>query len=109
QMWKNLISNAVKFSSQRKQAVISVSSTDEKNEVTYCIKDNGAGFNMKYSDKLFGVFERLHSEKEFEGTGIGLSFVKRIIDRHDGKVWAESKVDKGSSFYFTLPKTMERS
>ena len=104
QVWMNLIKNAVKFSSQRKQAVISVTSKGEKNKVTYCIKDNGAGFNIKYVDKLFGVFQRLHSEEDFKGTGIGLSLVKRIIKRHDGNVWAESKVDKGASFYFSLPK-----
>ena len=75
----NLMTNAVKYSSQRKHAVISVTCTEEKNKVTYCIKDNGAGFNMKYVDKLFGVFQRLHSEKDFKGTGIGLSLVQRII------------------------------
>lgn len=103
QVWMNLISNAVKFSSHRKQSVISVTSKEEKNKVTYCIKDNGTGFNMKYVDKLFVVFQRLHSEKDYKGTGIGLSLVKRIIHRHDGKVWAEGKVDKGATFYFSLP------
>ncbi len=104
QVWMNLINNAVKYSSQRKQVVISVNSKEEKSKVTYCIKDNGAGFNMKYVDKLFGVFQRLHSEKDYKGTGIGLSLVQRIIKRHDGKVWAEGEVDKGASFYFSLPK-----
>ncbi len=104
QVWMNLISNAVKYSSQRKQAVISVTFQEEKNKIIYCIKDNGTGFNMKYVDKLFGVFERLHSEMEFKGTGIGLSLIQRIIHRHDGKVWAEGKLDKGASFYFSLPK-----
>jgi signal transduction histidine kinase len=102
-VWMNLISNAVKFSSQLKEAVISVTSKNEKGRTIYCIKDNGAGFNMKYKDKLFGVFQRLHSENEFEGTGVGLAIVQRIISRHEGDVWAEGKVDKGSEFYFSLP------
>jgi PAS domain S-box-containing protein len=103
QVWMNLISNAVKFSSQRKQAIISVSCVEGENKVTYCIKDNGAGFNMKYEDKLFGVFQRLHSETDFKGTGVGLALVQRIIRRHNGNIWAEGKVDKGALFYFSLP------
>lgn len=104
QVWMNLISNAVKFSSYRKQAVISVSCQEEQSKLIYCIKDNGVGFNMKYVDKLFGVFQRLHSEKEFEGTGVGLALVQRIILRHGGDVWAEGNVDKGATFYFSLQK-----
>ena len=104
QVWMNLISNAIKFSAYRKQAVISVTCQEEDNKLTYCIKDNGAGFNMKYKNKLFGVFQRLHSEKEYEGTGVGLALVQRIIHRHGGHVRGEGEVDNGAAFYFSLPK-----
>ena len=104
QVWINLISNAVKFSSHKKQTVISVTSSKENNKITYCIKDNGAGFNMKYVDKVFGVFQRLHDEKEFEGTGVGMALTKRIISRHNGNIWAKGIVDKGAEFYFSLPE-----
>jgi PAS domain S-box-containing protein len=104
QVWVNLISNAIKFTSYRKRAIITITCKEEKEKLTYCIKDNGAGFDMKYGDKLFGVFQRLHGENEFEGTGVGLALIQRIIKRYDGDVWAEGKVDKGASFYFSLPK-----
>ncbi len=98
----NLLSNAVKFTRDRKPAVIEIGSRNEGSEITYYVKDNGAGFDMRYSDKLFGVFERLHRPDEFEGTGVGLAIVQRIIHRHGGRVWAEGKVNGGAMFSFTI-------
>jgi PAS domain S-box-containing protein len=106
QVWTNLFSNAIKFSAKQKKPVISVTCWQENKKSSYCVLDNGAGFNMKYKDKLFGVFQRLHSEKEFTGTGVGLALVKRIIQRHDGTIWAEGEIDKGAAFYFSLPKEL---
>ncbi|UTD25894.1 ATP-binding protein [Bradyrhizobium sp. WD16] len=106
QVLANLFSNAVKFTARCAEAVIEVDGTVEGDEVVYRVKDNGAGFDMRYADKLFGVFQRLHGADEFEGTGIGLAIVKHIVLRHGGRVWAEGKVDEGASFSFTLPAAL---
>lgn len=103
QVWVNLISNAIKYSNQKLKSMIEIGSYSKDNLVIYYVKDNGAGFDMQYYDKLFGVFQRLHSQEEFEGTGIGLAIVQKIIQRHNGAVWAESKLNEGTCFYFSLP------
>lgn len=104
QVWANLISNAIKYTAHKEVANIEVGSFLEDGQVVYYIRDNGAGFEMKYYDKLFGVFQRLHSEDEFSGTGVGLAIVERVITKHGGVVWGESKVNEGATFFFSLSK-----
>ena len=104
QVWVNLIGNAIKFTGHKSSRIIEIGNdTGEGEEIVYYVRDNGAGFDMKYYNKLFGVFQRLHAAGEFEGTGVGLAIVQRIVHRMNGRVWAESKVEEGATFYFSLP------
>jgi light-regulated signal transduction histidine kinase (bacteriophytochrome) len=102
QVFQNLISNALKYSRPRSPAVIEIGQTEKEGERVIFVKDNGVGFDMEYSDKLFGVFQRLHVAEEFEGTGIGLATVERIVKKHGGRVWVEAELDRGATFFFTL-------
>jgi light-regulated signal transduction histidine kinase (bacteriophytochrome) len=103
QVWINLISNAIKYSRNTQMPVIEIGFVNKENQVIFFVKDNGVGFDNKYSNKLFKVFQRLHSVYEFEGTGIGLAIVEKIISKHGGKVWVEAEKNIGATFYFSLP------
>lgn len=103
QVWNNLISNALKYSSKKEAIKVEIGASEAANGVTYFIKDNGVGFDMKYAKRLFEPFSRLHNEQEFKGTGVGLSLVHRIVKKHNGKIWAESELNKGATFYLFMP------
>jgi PAS domain S-box-containing protein len=106
QVWLNLITNAIKFTIPKEDKKLIIGSFEKAGQVVYFVQDNGVGFDMKYVDKIFGAFQRLHKSTEFEGTGIGLAIVYKIIQRHNGAIWVESEVEKGTTFYFTLPEVL---
>jgi light-regulated signal transduction histidine kinase (bacteriophytochrome) len=106
-VWSNLIGNAFKFSATRAEPHVRISGRLEGGEAVYTVEDNGVGFDMRYADKLFGVFKRLHGAEEFPGTGVGLAIVHRIVTRHGGRIWAEATPGQGARFQFTLPAAVD--
>jgi light-regulated signal transduction histidine kinase (bacteriophytochrome) len=102
QVFANLIGNALKYSSRKDTPRIEIGAREREGEAVYFVRDNGAGFNMEYAQRLFGVFQRVHTDAEFPGTGVGLAIVKNIVERHGGRVWAEAAKDEGATFYFSL-------
>lgn len=106
QVWLNLVGNALKYTSKKSKPAVEVGTIDDSGKNIYYVKDNGAGFDMKYYDKLFGVFQRLHRQDEFEGTGLGLALAKRIVSKHSGEIWGEASPGNGATFYFYIPKTI---
>jgi light-regulated signal transduction histidine kinase (bacteriophytochrome) len=104
QVWTNLLSNALKFSSKAASPTIEIGGISDEKEHVYFIRDNGTGFDPKYAERLFGVFQRLHQDTEYPGTGVGLALVQKIVTRHGGRVWADGRPGDGATFHFTLPK-----